>query len=316
MVCALPDGSGGFVAGEDTGQPSPPPGWGVFERGGSQIGKLVPTYFVEQAEPYGCAFDAEGRLFTSSLGNVGFGSPKGQLILWWPPFRGFPGESGAFPRTDATSKRYCKLAVDIGNAMGVAIDAQGRVHVASSGRGAIYRFSPPFPTGPDAAGGCGKVDEQGSPLASPVQRDTFFSGLYTFSGLAFAPNGNLYAASVFTGEILELGADGSLLRKVLQPDGLLPPFATGTPMGLAVDAHGRLYYADIDLRWDFPSIGPGPNGKLRMIRFDANGDAQAPETLIEGLAFPDGLGIAPGSLASAADRAGTASSADVARSAR
>ena len=30
-----------------------------------------------------------------------------------------------------------------------------------------YEFSPPFPTAPDAAGGCGNVDAQGSPLATP-----------------------------------------------------------------------------------------------------------------------------------------------------
>ena len=32
MLCLLPDGSGRFVMGEDTGQPSPPPGWGVIGR--------------------------------------------------------------------------------------------------------------------------------------------------------------------------------------------------------------------------------------------------------------------------------------------
>ena len=41
-----------FIAGEDTGQPDPPPGWGIFRLDGSavgelaatQIGKLTPTY--------------------------------------------------------------------------------------------------------------------------------------------------------------------------------------------------------------------------------------------------------------------------------
>src|SRR5512145_1366855 len=44
MICPLPDGSGGFVLGEDTGQPSPPPGWGVFDASGRQIGKLTARY--------------------------------------------------------------------------------------------------------------------------------------------------------------------------------------------------------------------------------------------------------------------------------
>lgn len=295
MVCALP--GGGFIAGEDTGQPSPPPGWGVFADSGEQVGKLTATYRVGLGDPYGCAVDAGGRLFTSSVGNVGFGAPRGQLIMWWPPFDRYPGKPGEYPGTDATSANFCKLAVDIGNALGVAIDNEGRVYVASAGRGAIYRFSPPFPTGPDAAGGCGQRDPGGAPLADAVQREVFFSGFYSFSGLAFAPGGNLYAASVFTGEILELDPAGKLVRKILDPPGLLPPFSTGNPMGLAVDGRGQLYYADLDLVWDFPGIGPGDNGKVRRITFDAAGEPRPPETLLDGLRYPDGLGILPGTLA-------------------
>lgn len=294
MVCALPGGS--FVAGEDTGQPSPPPGWGIFNDDGVQVGKLTTPFLADLGDPHGCAVDAGGRLFTSSVGNVGFGTPLGELAMWWPPFDRWPGEPGAFPATDATSTNFCKLAVDIGNALGVAVDSEGRVYVASAGRGAIYRFSPPFPTAPDAAGGCGRQDPVGAPLADVVQREVFFRGLYAFSGLALAPNGNLYAASVFTGEILELNLQGELVRKVLDPAGVLPPFTTGNPMGLAVDSQGRLYYADLDLAWDFPSIGPGDNGKVRRIAFDAQGNPLPPQTLLEGLRFPDGLGILRGDL--------------------
>ena len=293
MVCAVPGYPGRFIAGEDTAQPRPTPGWGVFDADGRAIGKLTATVFVEQAEPYGCGFDRRGILFTSELGNVGFGTPRGQLIQWFPPYDGFPGAPGAYPDTDATSASYCKLATDIGNASGLAIDAVGRVYVSSAGRGAIYRFSPPFPTGPDAAGGCGQRDASGAPLADEVQREVFYRGLYTFSGLAFAPNGHLYAASVFTGEILEIDPSGELVRKVLEPSSWLPPHETGTPMGLAVDARGTLYYADLDLAWDGLSVGPGSNGKVRRIRFDAEGRPGPPEILLDGLAFPDGLGIVP-----------------------
>lgn len=291
MLCALPGGRGAFVAGEDTGQPSPLPGWGIFDADGKTIGKLTTTAFVEQAEPYGCALDSHGVLFTSELGNVGFGRPLGQLVQWFPPYAHFPGPMGAYPETDATSTNACKLATDIGNAVGLAIDADDRVYVASAGRAAIYRFSPPFPTGPTAAGGCGRYDESDAPLADAVQRDVFFRGLYTFSGLAFSAGGNLYAGSVFTGEILEIAPDGTLVRKLLEPDGWLPPFASGNPMGLAVDRAGDLYYADIDLVWDGLDIGPGPNGKVRRIRFDAEGEPQPPEVVLDGLQFPDGLGI-------------------------
>ena len=65
MVCALPDGSGRFVAGEDTGQPDAPAGWGVFAADGTQVGKLVASAAAAKPDPYGCAFDGAGRLFTT-----------------------------------------------------------------------------------------------------------------------------------------------------------------------------------------------------------------------------------------------------------
>ncbi len=291
MVCALPDGSGRFVAGEDTGQPDTRPGWGVFSEQGDQVAKLAGTFQVAQGEPYGCVFDDRGRLFATSVGNQGFGTPKGQLFLWFPPFTSYPGPPGAYPRTGEASRSFCKLATDLGTPSGIARDGAGRLLVASASRGSIERFAPPFPTGPDAAGGCGRVDPVGSPLADRVQRDVFFRGFYTFSGLARAPNGHLYAASVFTGEIIELDAHGEKVRDVLDPPEWIPPHATGNPMGLALDGRGRLYYADLDLRWDFPSIGPGPAGKVWRITFDAQGAPGPPEILLDGLAFPDGVTV-------------------------
>jgi hypothetical protein len=279
MVCPLPGGGGRFLLGEDTGQPDPPPGWGVFSREGTQLGKLTATYRAPLGEPYGCAFDADGRLFTTSVGNRGFGEPLGQLILWLPPYEG-DRDSG-----------FCKLATDIGTAGGVAVDARGRVYVASAGRLRIERFSPPFPTAANAAGGCGATGPAGSPVADTPRREVFASGLYTFSGLAFRPDGHLYASSVFTGEILELSPEGERVRTVLDPDDWLPPHETGSPMGLALDRAGNLYYADLDLAWDFPSIGPGPDGKVWRIRFDARGEPLPPEVLLRGLAFPDGVAV-------------------------
>lgn len=287
MVCAFPDGSGRFVAGEDTGQPDRPAGWGVFSPRGRQIGKLVAQAGSSVPEPYGCAFDATGRLWTTEVGDPGFGSANGQLILWFPPYTG----SGP--------ARYCKLAGDIGTAGGLAFDDQGRAYVASSSGREILRFSPPFPTGPDAAGGCGAQDAYGDPMAETVQRERFvgahwWKGLITYSGLAFAPNGNLYAASVFTGRIGEFSPEGELVRMVVEPESWIPPHATGTPQGLAVDSNGNLYYADLDIVWEEWMPGPGSNGRVWRVRMGPSGEPSEPEVLLEGLAFPDGLGIVSG----------------------
>jgi outer membrane protein assembly factor BamB len=301
MICALPDGSGRILLGEDSGQPSPPPGWGVFERSGLQVGKLTATYFEAQGEPYGCAFAADGTLFTTEVGEVDpkGGGGSGQLILWFGPFDGFPGPPGAYPETDEPSTSFCKIAVDVPVAGAVAIDAQGRVYVAAGGGLQIQRFSPPFPTSPTAGGGCGGTDALGSPLADAVTREVFAGpqgGITAYTGLAIGPNGHLFASSVVTGEVFEFDLDGNLVRRIVDPPEDAPPISTGTPHGIDFGADGTLYYADLDLVGTFPDLGPGPNGKVWRVRFDERGEPLAPEIVREGLAFPDAVAVLPGDL--------------------
>jgi outer membrane protein assembly factor BamB len=301
QICARADTPGGFIAGEDTGQPDPPPGWGVFDADGTQVGKLAATYNVSGAEPHGCAFAPDGTLFTSEVGFQGFGTANGQLIQWFPPFTGFPGPPGAYPDTNEISTNFCKIATDLGTAGGVAVDAQGRVYVTQSSGLQITRFSPPFPTAPNAAGGCGATDATGAPRADTVQREVFATpsdGMLTFSGVAVAPNGNIYASSVLTGRIAEYDLDGNVVRVLLAPAASAPPIPTGHPQGITVGPDGTVYYADLDLRGTLPNVGPGPNGKVWRIRFDAAGDPLPPEIVHEGLAFPDGVALFPGDLQS------------------
>ena len=69
-------------------------------------------------------------------------------------------------------------------------------------------------------------------------------------------------------------------------------FSTGTPLGIGVTPDGTIYYADIGIVND-PENGFGPGdgtGSFRRITF-LDGEPQPPETLDEGLAFPDGVGI-------------------------
>jgi outer membrane protein assembly factor BamB len=300
VVCPLPDGSGRFVAGEDSGQPHPKAGWGVFTSDGRQVGKLTPTTVDAFAEPFGCAFAADGTLFTTEVGDQGFGFATGQLIQWFPPFDVFPGPPGAYPATDATSTNYCKIAVDLPTLTSVALDAEGRVLVASPGGGAVFRFAPPFPTGPDAAGGCGRTDPTGAPLAdlARVSKSTFIGPTQTPSGLARRPNGHWYVSSVLFGRIWEYDANGVLVRTVMDlPPGEDPfalPHSTGSPNSLALGLDGTLYYADLDLQGDIFSPDTGDDGKLRRIRFDAQGNPGPPEILRSGLAFPDGVALLPG----------------------
>ena len=296
QICFHPDGSRRFVAGEDTGQPTPPAGWGFFQLAGdavgalsaARVGKLTPTYQggISQAEPYGCSFLPDGRLVTSDVGNQASGDPNGQLIVWFPPF----------DREDAP---YCKLATDIGTAGGIWVDAEGRVLVASArATSGVHRFSPPFPTSADAAGGCGRRDATGAPLADAVQREVFIAAGVnspTPNAVTASGRGTFYVTSVINGAISEYDASGAFLRKILDAppgEGLGPePISTGSPMGIGVDREGRVFYADLAIVIDGARIGPGANlGTYRMIEFD--GDTPLPpRTLASGLAFPDGVGI-------------------------
>jgi hypothetical protein len=299
-ICVLPDGGGRFLMGEDTGQPETPPGWGVFDPDGTQVGKLTATYFLPQGEPFGCAFDSSGRLFTTEIGNTASGDFNGQLIMWLPPFDQFPGPPGAYPDTAEPSRNFCKIAVDIGTPGMVAVDEEGRVYVTAARAGRVLRYLPPFPDGPDEAGGCGGTDPLGSPMAENVSVELFIQdvNVQNPSGIARAPNGNWYVSSVLSGVIAEFDSQGAFVRRVLDPGpprGL--PVATGHPQALALDANGNIYYADLNLRLS-PSggIGPGPNGTVRRITFDSSGSPSAPVIIREGLAFPDGVGVMDGVL--------------------
>jgi hypothetical protein len=297
------DGTTRFITGEDTGQPDPPAGWGIFDLEGdavgeleaTQVGKLTPTYQPgADPENYGCGLLDDGRLVTTDIGNQALGDATGQLIVWFPPF-------------DSRDVAYCKIDISIATAQSIFIDADDNIFVASS-RGAsadepagVYKFTPPFPTGPDAAGGCDSTDPTGAPMTTDVRKELWIetsaeTGLATPAGLAPTPDGGLYVSSVFNGVINEYGPDGEFVRTILQPpDGETlgaEPFSTGTPLGIGVAPDGTLYYADIGIvvvEGELPGPGDG-TGSLRRIVF-VDGDPQPPETMTTDLSYPDGIGV-------------------------
>jgi len=297
QICFFPDKPRRFIAGEDTNQPNPPQGWGIFDLTGdtvgtfkaAEVGKLTPTYqpSASNAENYGCGFLRDGRVLTTDVGNQAAGTGDGQLIVWFPPF-------------DSRQVRYCKLDVSIATAGQIYVDAQDRIYVASARPGnastGVVRYTGPFPTSDDAAGGCGKKDATGAPMADSVSRQTFVTAappILTPNAMVPTGHGGFYVSSVFNGVIAEVDNDGKFARSVLTPPAGetlgTKTYSTGTPLGLGVDAEGTLYYADIGIVLS-PEVGPGPNGSVRRIRF-VDGAPQTPEVLADGLAYPDGIGI-------------------------
>lgn len=296
QICFDPDGSRRFIAGEDTGQPNPPQGWGFFQLMGdsvgdlaaTRIGKLTPTYqgSLDNAENYGCGFLSDGRLVTSDVGNQASGDGDGQLIIWFPPF-------------DSFDVAYCKLDIAIGTAGGIYVDEQDRVYLASARVSpGIYLYEPPFPTANDAAGGCGRVDSTGAPLADRIQKSLFIpndANIPTPNAIIASLDDTFYISSVINGVIAEYDRGGSFVRRILEPpagETLGPePYSTGSPFGLGIDGAGTVYYADIGIVVRDGRVGPGPStGTVRKIHF-VDGVPQPPITMDSGLNFPDGIGV-------------------------
>jgi hypothetical protein len=203
-----------------------------------------------------------------------------------------------FPPIEGTDVPFCKIDITLGTAGTIFVDDEDNVYIASArGEPGVHRFSPPFPTSADAAGGCGKVDPTGAPMADQVQREVFIPAdekASTPVAVMGSPDGTFFVSGVITGVIAEYDAEGTFVRTVLEPpEGEVlgaEPFSTGTPMGLGFGTDGSLYYADLGIVIG-DGIGPGPEtGTVRRIRF-TDGEPEPPETLDEGLDFPDGIGV-------------------------
>jgi hypothetical protein len=313
QVCVFDaDGTTYLVAGEDTGQPEIPAGWGVFVLTGSGIGdlridrvsRLVPTFQPTEDGPdtYGCGVLSDGRILTTDIGNTALGAANGQLSMFYGPY-------DPDPSRDDEKLPFCKLDNKVATGQAIAVTPDDHVFLNSprpsddpdATAGGVFEYPGPFPTAPEAAGGCGRTDDLGSPMADSITKQRVLSAgandLGSPSGLAYAPNGHWFVASVINGVINEYDERWNFLRTVLRP----PPgeelgeqsFTTGTPLGIAVDPDGNLFYADIGIVLR-PGRTPGPGtrtGSIQRISFAADGTPSPPEVLAENLQFPDGLGI-------------------------
>jgi hypothetical protein len=313
-----------FVGGEDSGQASRTPffdalgltdpvgeanGWGIFRLDGDRVGeleavqiaKLVPTYephLVSQYEHFGCGILSDGRIVTADIGDQYPGMPaNGQLHLWFPPFDSFGGV------------RYCKIDVGLPTAGGIHIDDQDRIYIGAQRddldptgkRAGVYRYTVDFPTSPDPAGGCGRLDRSGG--AQMVDADRVQIERFIDNGPAAAhpeldrgqPGRRVLRVQRVRRPHQRVRRRGGFVREILAPpfeETAQPPYSTGTPLGLAIGSDGTLYYADLGMVLG-PPPGPGRQaGSVRMIRFDAAGDPILPPVMIaDGLSFPDGLGL-------------------------
>ena len=307
QICTFRRGGKQYlVSGEDTHQPDPPAGWGIFEVSGDTVGdlalkqrvaRLVPTYQDSRDGPdnYGCGVLSDGRIVTTDIGNEAGGAANGQLEIWFPPFTG-------------EQVSFCKLDLHLATGQGIYVDRDDNLYLNSprtasepdATAAGIFKYSPPYPTSTDTRGGCGQIDNLGSPLADAIHKQRVLAapdhGLATPSGIAGGRNGHFFVASVISGLINEYDADWQYVQTVLRPPAgdrlsMSQTYSTGTPLGLAVGDDGTLYYADIGIIIQPTGPGPGDHlGTLRRITF-TNGLPNPPETIADNLQFPDGLGL-------------------------
>jgi hypothetical protein len=157
-----------------------------------------------------------------------------------------------------------------------------------------------IPTSASTTAGCSQRDATHAPLAfgvvsSPLLHNAASVGLANPAALTRTRGGAIYVSSPTTGVIAQLSASGAFVRRVLAPtdEGALRtrPFATGTPVGLAVAPDGVLYYADAGLERRGTAIVAGVRaGTIRRIAFE--GDRPLPpEVVRSGLQDPEGIGI-------------------------
>jgi hypothetical protein len=238
---------------------------------------------------------SDGRIVTTDIGNEAGGAANGQLEIWFPPFTG-------------ETVSFCKLDLHLATGQGIYVDAHDNLYLNSprtavepdATAAGIFKYSPPYPTSADARGGCGQIDNLGSPLADAIHKQRVLAapdhGLATPSGITGAKNGHFFVASVLSGLINEYDANWQYVQTVLHPPAgdrisTTQTYSTGTPLGLAVGDDGTLYYADIGIIIERTGPGPGDHlGTLRRITF-SNGLPNPPETIADNLQFPDGLGL-------------------------
>ncbi len=266
QACLLPDGSGRYIVGEDTGQPNVRPGWGIFSPDGQFLSKItMPPRAGETrvGDPIGCAIDAEGRLFGTAIGTPG--GADGQLFVFFPP----------------DYQNGCILDQGLRTPGILALDEAGSVYVPEAGPpGRVQRFAAPFP---DAAAACATYTPSTSPFIA-------YSDAVASLAVARGRGDHFFVSQVVglagaAAGIREHDADGAFLREVL------PPGDWGNPAGVAFDADGALYYADLGLNAQNEDV-PGA-GTLRRVAFDAQDRPQEPELVRRGLSYPDGVAVLP-----------------------
>ena len=274
QICFAPDGSRRFVVAETrpaaAGTPAPRPGFGLYQLTGDGVGtfRVAAGHRVHQP---GCRLgrrhaDLRLRLHQATAGcspptwaplsatDSQAGAADGQLIEWFPPFTG------------ATSA-HCVVATGLAVPQGLAVEPDGTID-AGLGLGP-HRRRVALP---------GLVPHQGRGLLRGGRPDgrrdrhQDHPGRGQRPGVAQRggadpgqqePGGD---AAPSTASSTSSALDGTFTTTLLTPTPAGPlgatPFATGTPLGVAVNADGAVFYADPGLTRVGGAVAPAARAGL------------------------------------------------------
>ncbi|MEX2458592.1 MAG: PQQ-binding-like beta-propeller repeat protein, partial [Actinomycetota bacterium] len=318
QVCVTPD-QRHVITGEDTvigegGSHDPRiAGWGYFAISGSrigemrirQVGKLAPEAgpgpgYTGDPDNFGCGFLDARRLVTTAIGNTLPGEPaNGQLFLWFGPFeRRFRQASADGATFFVGEVPHCELDHTLATAGGIAVDPRnGDVYVATNRPteipggepGGIWRFSGRFPRSPRECTPAFLERNVTKELVIPLSEAALADPTApTPSAVVVSQDDTLYVSSVFSGTVSEFTKDGVWMRDLYPLSPVAPRTGptTNTPFGLAQTNDGTLWIADLGIALAAPAPGQGS-----VIRVPLADTVPVPETVKDGLTFPDGLGV-------------------------
>lgn len=188
-------------------------------------------------DPMGLSMDGAGNLYVSDRGRVWRGR-----IVWRI---GTDGVARAVAGTGRQGRGRGSEArsVSFGKPEGLAVDLQGRLHIADAVRHTVYRI--------EHDGGMTRVAGTGSSGSSGDGGPAQEAMLNRPAEIRFDGEGNLYIADVFNHRVRKVDPNGHITTVAgtgeagFSEDGELANEARlDTPWGIAIDREGRLLIAD------------------------------------------------------------------------
>lgn len=200
------------------------------------FGDNGPATKASLAQPIGVAFDAGGNLYVSDSGNNRVRKVSAAGSITTLAGNGIDGSSGnGGPATSAA----------LSDPQGLTWDSNGNLYIADTGNSVVRKV--------DAAGTISLAAGNGTAGYSGDGGFATSAQLYVPTAVAVDAGGNLYIADSGNKRIRKVGANGVIstvagngTQGYSGDGGAATAAELSAPVGMAVDAGGNLYFADLN----------------------------------------------------------------------